>query len=191
MRTFIAIEIPEPLKQKLDRSMGVLRSDLEDGWIRWVRLESMHLTLKFLGEIEQKQVRSIQEILEEIAARFSSFKLEIGGFGCFPNCSRPRVVWTGFEPASSELLRLQVEVASRMESIGFERERRVFHPHLTLGRVRNGMSREDMELISRWAQDSQIGTVGRFDVEAIRLIHSVLRPDGATYTNLHVARLAP
>lgn len=190
MRTFIAIEIPEPLKQKLNRSMGVLRSDLEDGLIRWVRLESMHLTLRFLGEIEQTQVRSIQEILEEIAAMFSSFNLEIAGFGCFPNASRPRVVWTGIETASGELLRLQAEVASRIEGIGFEREQREFHPHLTLGRVRKGMSREDMELISRWAQDSQIGTVGRFEVEVISLIHSVLRPEGATYTNLHVARLA-
>jgi 2'-5' RNA ligase len=190
MRTFIAIEIPGPLRQNLDRSMEVLRSELKDGLIRWVRTKSMHLTLKFLGEIEQVQVRTVQQVLDEVAVKFSSFTLEISGFGCFPNFSRPRVFWAGFEPASSELLRLEAEVASRMEGIGFERERREFHPHLTLGRVRKGMSRDDMELISRWAQDSQIGTVGHFEVEAISLIHSVLHPDGATYTNLHVARLA-
>jgi 2'-5' RNA ligase len=190
MRTFIAIEIPEPLKQKLDHSIGVLRSDIEDGLIRWIRTTSMHLTLKFLGEIEQVQVRTVQQVLDEVAVKFSSFTLEIAGFGCFPNSSRPRVFWAGFESTSSELLRLEAEVASRMESIGFERERREFHPHLTLARVRKGLSRADMDRIAGWAQDSQIGTVGRFEVVAINLIHSILQPDGATYTNLHVARLA-
>jgi 2'-5' RNA ligase len=190
MRTFIAIEIPEPLKQNLDRSMDLLRSEMKDGLIRWVRTKSMHLTLRFLGEIEQVQVRTVQQVLDEVAVRFSTFALDIAGFGCFPNSRRPRVIWAGIKPASSELLRLEAEVAIRMEGIGFERERREFHPHLTLGRVRKGMSRDDLELISRWAQDSQIGTVGRFEVEAISLIHSVLQPDGATYTSLHVARLA-
>lgn len=190
MRTFIAIEIPEPLKQNLDRSMEALRSNLGDGLIRWVRLESMHLTLKFLGEIELDQVRAIQDILEEIAAMFSSFNLEISGFGCFPNSRRPRVVWTGFESNSSELLQLQAELETRMEGIGFEREQRDYHPHLTLGRVRKGLSRDDMELISVRAQKASIGVLGSFEVEAISLIQSVLRPEGATYTNLHEARLA-
>ena len=77
-----------------------------------------------------------------------------------------------------------------MEGIGFEREQRDYHPHLTLGRVRKGLSGDDMELISKWAQEASIGAVGRFEVEAISLIQSVLRPEGATYTNLHEARLA-
>jgi 2'-5' RNA ligase len=190
MRTFVAIEIPEPLKQNIDRSVGLLRADLDDGLIRWVRLESMHLTLIFLGEIEQEQVPTIQEILEEIATMFSIFNLEIAGFGCFPNPSRPRVVWAGFEPMSSELLGLQAELATRMEGIGFEPERRDYHPHLTLGRVRKGLSGDDMKKISRWAQKANIGSLGRFEVGAISLIQSVLLPEGATYSNLHVARLA-
>jgi 2'-5' RNA ligase len=77
-----------------------------------------------------------------------------------------------------------------MESIGFERERRDYHPHLTLGRVRKGLSGDDMKLVSKWAQASQIGEVGRFEVKAINLIQSVLLPEGASYTNLHVAGLA-
>jgi 2'-5' RNA ligase len=190
MRTFIAIEIPEPLKQNLDLSIGVLRSNLEDGLIRWVRLEAMHLTLKFLGEIELEQVRTIQEILEETAAMFSSFDIVIAGFGCFPKSSRPRVVWAGIEPKNGELLALQTELETRMESIGFERERRDYHPHLTLGRVRKGLSGNDMKLISKWAQASQIGEVGRFEAKTINLIQSVLLPEGASYANLHVAGLA-
>lgn len=190
MRTFIAIEIPEPLKQDLKRSMEGLRSELEEGLIRWVRPESMHLTLKFLGEIEQEQVRAIQTLLDELAGRYSSFTLEIAGFGCFPSSRRPRVVWVGFNPAEGELARLQSELASQLEAIGFEREQREYHAHLTLGRVRKGLSREDMDLIVRWAQDAQIGKVGRFEVGAISLIRSILQPDGAVYTNLHIARLS-
>ncbi len=190
MRTFIAIEIPEPLKLNLDRSVARVRSDLEDGLIRWVRLESMHLTLKFLGEIEQVQVHTIQEALDEVANSFTSFSLEVAGFGCFPNISRPRVVWVGFGPTGGELRRLQAELASQLEKIGFEPEQRGYHPHLTLGRVRKGLSRSDTELISGWAQDAQIGSVGRFEAEAISLIKSDLQPDGAVYSSLHVAKLA-
>ena len=190
MRTFVAIEIPKPLKLNLDRSMEVLRSDLEDGFIRWVRHKSMHLTLKFLGEIEQEQVHTVQQVIDEVAETFSSLTLEIAGFGCFPNMRRPRVVWVGFKSAGGDLLRLQAEFEGRLENIGFERELRDYHPHLTLGRVRKGLSRADMELISGWAQNARIGMVGRFEVEAISLIQSVLHPDGAAYTHLHVGRLA-
>ena len=189
MRTFIAIEIPGRLKQNLDRSIEKLRSDLEDGLIRWVRLESMHLTLNFLGEINQDQVRAIQELLVDVASRFSSFSLEIGGYGCFPSIRRPRVVWVGLNPVEGELLRLQSELATQLETIGFMREQRDYHPHLTLGRVRKGLSGDDMGSISRWAQEADIGAMGRFEVETIRLIRSVLQPDGASYTNLHVAKL--
>ena len=189
MRTFIAIEIPERLKQNLDRSIEMLRSDLEDRLIRWVRLESMHLTLNFLGEINQDQVRAIQELLVDVASRFSSFSLEIGGYGCFPNNTRPRVVWVGLNPVEGELLRLQSELATQLETIGFMREQRDYHPHLTLGRVRKGLSGDDMGSISRWAQEADIGAMWRFEVETIRLIRSVLQPDGASYTNLHVAKL--
>jgi len=189
MRTFVAIEIPEPLKLNLNRSVEELRSGLKDGLIRWVRLESMHLTLKFLGEIEMEQVHTIQGVLDQVAQRFSSFNLEIAGFGCFPNFSRPRVVWVGFKPEGGDLPRLQSELTSRLEKIGFEREQRGYHPHLTLGRVRKGLSGSDMKLISIWAQEAQIGTVGRFEADAINLIRSVLKPDGAMYSNLHVARL--
>ncbi len=189
MRTFIAIEIPETLKLNLDRSVEELRSGLKDGLIRWVRLESMHLTLKFLGEIEQEQVHTVQKILDQVAERFLSFSLEIAGFGCFPNISRPRVVWIGFKPDGGDLPRLQSEIAGRLEKIGFEREQRGYHPHLTLGRVRKGLSGSDMKLISGWAKEAQIGTVGHFEAEAVSLIRSVLKPDGAVYSNLHVARL--
>jgi len=88
------------------------------------------------------------------------------------------------------LPQLQSELASRLEIIGFEREQRRYHPHLTLGRARKGLSGSDMKQLSGWAQEAQIGTVGSFEVDAISLIRSVLQPDGAVYSNLHVARLA-
>ena len=190
MRTFVAIEIPERLKLSLDRSLKEIRSGLRYGLIRWVRLESMHLTLKFLGEIELEQVHAAQKVLDQVAEKFSSFSLQIAGFGCFPNFSRPRVVWVGFNPEGGDFPRLQSELASRLEIIGFEPEQRGYHPHLTLGRVRKGLSGSDIKQLSGWAQEAQIGTVGSFEVDAISLIRSVLQPDGAVYSNLHVARLA-
>ncbi|GMR11631.1 MAG: RNA 2',3'-cyclic phosphodiesterase [Anaerolineae bacterium] len=190
MRTFIAIEIPEPIRASLDCALATLRSGLEHDLVRWVKPGSMHLTLKFLGEIERQQVNSVQEILEEAAVGFSRFVLEVEGFGCFPNGKRPRVLWVGFESAGDDLLQLQADLESRLEKIGFEGDRRAYHPHLTVGRVRKGLSGADIQVIAGWAQDAQLGTVGKFEVESINLIRSVLKPSGAEYTQLHAARLA-
>ncbi len=190
MRTFVAIEIPEPLRANLVRAMEALRSGLEDDLVRWVQQGSMHLTLKFLGEIEPQQVNAIQEILDEAAKGLSKFVLELKGFGCFPNGNRPRVLWVGFETAGDNLLQLQTELERRLEKIGFEADRRGYHPHLTIGRVRKGLSGPEKQGIADWAQDAQLGTVGKFEVESISLIHSVLKPSGAEYTLLHAARLA-
>ena len=191
VRTFVAIEIPEPLRQSLDLSVEALRSGLREDWVRWVRPGSMHLTLKFLGEIEQQQVSPIQEILDEVAKGFSNFDLEIKGFGCFPNRNRPRVLWVGLEPPGAVLLPLQAELARQLENIGFEGERRDYHPHLTIGRVRKNLSGAEAQGLAIWAQEAQIRTVGQFEVESIRLIRSVLKPSGAEYSQLHAARLAP
>ena len=189
MRTFVAIEIPEPLKLSLDRSVEEIRSGLRDGLIRWVRFESMHLTIKFLGEIDLEQVHTIQEVLDQVVQRFRGFSLELAGFGCFPNFSRPRVLWVGFKPESGDLSRLQSELAGRFEKIGFEGDQRGYHPHLTLGRVRKRLSGADMKYLSGWAREAQIGTVGGFKVEAISLIRTVLQTDGAVYSSLHDAKL--
>ena len=191
IRTFVAIEIPELLKAKLDRSVEALRSSVVGDLVRWVRPDSMHLTLKFLGEIEQLQVNAIEQILDRIAGGFSEFGLEMAGFGCFPNKKRPRVIWVGFDAAASELLRLQAELTGRLEVIGFEGDRWDYHPHMTLGRVRKELSAADSRILSDWAKEAQIETVGKFQVESISLIHSVLEPGGAVYTRLHSAGLAP
>ena len=190
MRTFVAIEIPAPLMANLDRAMEALRSGLEHDLVRWVRQGSMHLTLKFLGEVEPQQVNAIHEVLDQAAKGFSKFVLELKGFGCFPNENRPRVLWVGFETAGDDLLQLQAELESRLEKIGFEGDRRGYHPHLTIGRVRKGLSGPEKQVIADWAQDAQLGTIGKFEVESISLIHSILKPSGAEYTQLHAARLA-
>lgn len=190
MRTFVAIEIPESLKAILDRSVEGLRSGAVDELVRWVRPGSMHLTLKFLGEIEQLQVQAVEEILDQVVVGFSEFALEIAGFGCFPNRKRPRVLWVGFNSGGVALGQLQAELAIRLEKIGFEADHRDYHPHMTIGRVRKELSAVESKSISDWAQEAQLGTIGRFEVESISLIHSVLEPGGAVYTHLHGARLA-
>lgn len=171
--------------------MEALRSGVVDDLVRWVRPDSMHLTLKFLGEIEQLQVHAIEQILDQVAGGFAEFALEMAGFGCFPNKKRPRVIWVGFDAAAAELLRLQAELTSQLEVIGFEGDRRDYHPHMTLGRVRKELSAAHSRILSDWAKEAQIGTIGKFQVESISLIHSVLEPGGAVYTRLHSARFAP
>jgi 2'-5' RNA ligase len=191
VRAFVAIEIPQPLRAKLQSSLQELRSSLSEDLVRWVRPKNMHLTLKFLGEIEQPQVHSIQEVLDQVSEGFTSFMLEIKGFGSFPNSRRPRVLWVGFRYSSDDLLQLQSEIESRLDKIGFEQDQRNFHPHLTVGRVRKGISVSDTQAVSNWVQAAHLDSIGKFEVDSISLIRSDLKPSGAIYTNLHAARLAP
>ena len=189
MRTFIAIEIPGSLLADLDGELDTIRSGPEGRLVRWVRPEAMHLTLKFLGEIDQQQVFAIQGILNEVAQSRSRFELQISGLGCFPNTRRPRVVWVGFDPLVEDLIQLQIELEHRLEKIGIEAERREYHPHLTIGRIRRGLSGSEQRTISDWAQRIQLGSIGTFEVKAITLIRSDLKPSGAIYTHLHSAGL--
>ncbi|MFQ5944540.1 MAG: RNA 2',3'-cyclic phosphodiesterase [Anaerolineales bacterium] len=190
IRTFVAIEIPQSLRAKLNRSLENLRSGLSRNLVRWVRPDSMHLTLNFLGDIDQLQVGLIQETLDSVVIGRSSFMLEIKGFGSFPNSRRPRVLWVGIEAAIDDLQQLQSELSHRLEVIGFDAERRDYHPHLTIGRVRKGLSGSETQAISDWVQSVQLDSIGRFEVDSISLKRSVLEPSGAVYTNVYSVRLA-
>lgn len=186
----MALDLPKPLVDKISLSIDELRSDLEGESVRWNRPGTMHLTLKFLGEIEQQQARYIGSILDDLAATTSSFTLEVGGFGCFPNTKRPRVFWVGLRTLNESLRNLQTALEDRLDKIGFEREDREFHPHLTVGRTRKGLSSAQYQYLSTWVNAVQLGAVGKFSVETVKLLRSELRPSGAVYSELHTARLA-
>ncbi len=176
IRTFIAIEIPANIKNGLSLLIESLRESSGDARIRWVKPESIHLTLKFIGDLSPGAVSRITENIEKPAAKRSKFEITVGGLGCFPNWHKPRVVWVGISEESGELTTLQNEIDLALEPLGILPETRPYHAHLTVGRVKKPGDIGFAEM--------EIDTIGHMKVGEFCLIRSDLRSDGAVYTNL-------
>lgn len=176
MRLFVALNLPDAEKQRLSVILDTLRASPLP--VRWVQPESLHLTLKFLGEVPDSKVDGIGAAIERAAHEIERFDLELAGFGTFPSRTRPRVFWIGVEP-HPELLRMQANVEDEIESLGYPREKRSFSPHLTLGRAKNEGARLDLVEVDRIAAAVVYKTVIR--VGAIDLMRSHLSPKGARY----------
>ncbi len=176
MRAFIAIDLDPPLKNNLAAFIEELRPF--GGEVRWVRLPAMHLTLKFLGEIEEQDVSKVAGLLERTSGNHPGFGLSLVGTGIFPPGKRePRVLWVGIadNPALSGL---QSDLDSGLASLGFEREKREFHPHLTIGRIKNSFRLEKLLAEFNKGRDRSFGEMS---VQKVTLFQSVLKPSGAEY----------
>jgi 2'-5' RNA ligase len=184
MRAFIAVRIPEEVKGNLQEEMDRLSMLICGEPVRWVRPEGIHLTLKFLGEISDNSLGEIRQTLEREIGRHPSFTLKVGGFGCFPNRRRPRVLWIGVTEDNGTLMQVQTAIEEKFIPLGFEKEGRPFHPHLTLGRVRRNISKADISQLQDAVDGFVVGQIGQFKVGELQLIRSILRPSGAEYSTL-------
>ncbi len=179
MRTFIAIELPEGVKSFLREHIALLRSF--GGNVKWTRPESLHLTLKFLGNIRKDVAEAITARLMPLFGREARLSLNVEGAGGFPTLSRPRVIWIGLRDASGRLGPMVAELEDLLEPLGFAKERRAFSPHLTLGRVKQGMPSPD--LIGA-LQEMQVLSGPGFTADHAVLFQSILKPSGAQYVPL-------
>lgn len=179
MRTFVAIEIESGIKDKIAKLVEELAK--RNVKVGWVKKESIHLTLKFLGEIEEKRLKEISNRLKEISSRMSPFKIRIEGAGWFPEgSSKPRVLWVGVK-YPKDLKNLWEEIEKEMERIGFKPEGREFSPHITIGRVKErGGIGDVMEILKKYTSNF----FGEMEVRRIVLFQSILKPDGAEYKPL-------
>ncbi len=184
IRLFVAIDLPEEVKDLLAATAVQLGHHLPKRAVRWVHREQMHLTLRFLGDTAVAQLPGLQQELTQLAAQHQPFRLRLSGVGAFPNQKRPRVVWVGLAGDVAPLKLLQSELEDRMVGLGWSREKRLFNPHLTLGRVKDaGQAR-------RLHWDVQVAEV-KFGVTAVQLVQSELRPSGAVYTVRQTVALNP
>ena len=183
MRSFIAIDLPPGIKEAIK---DVVR-ELSPGssGIRWVPVENIHLTLKFLGEVKEDQVPGVENQLRAAAGRHQAFNITVKGAGAFPNLRSPNVLWIGIE-VSEALSSLFRDIDAGMSGLGFEPEARRFSPHLTIGRVKdkNGTAPAMMGISTY--KETIFGTI---DVQEIRLMKSVLKPSGAEYSGIADIRL--
>jgi len=183
LRAFIAVQLSDELKRQIGSVQEELRRELA-GRIGWTNPNSIHLTLKFLGDIRESQIQPLQGVLQRAAAPAQPFSLEARGVGAFPNPRAPRVIWLGLVGGSGEmgaLRRLQAEIENGTAELGFQKEARAFTPHLTLARIRD---RVDQGVLDKILAANQNRAVGRFTAASVGLIRSELRPSGTVYTTL-------
>lgn len=183
MRAFVAIDLDDETKDKLWGLVQELRAYKSD--VRWVKRDSLHLTLKFLGDVPEGRLPSIEEALYGAASFTGPFEIEIKGTGAFPSYSRPRVLWVGIKE-TDRLFGLQQEVEDKLLELGFEKEKRPFHPHITLGRVR---SQRGLQEVLREIRRYKALEFGKIYVTEFVLMESILQPDGARYRKVFTIKL--
>jgi RNA 2',3'-cyclic 3'-phosphodiesterase len=186
IRTFIAIEIPDEVKAKMREVQDTLRKSGAD--VGWARPEGVHLTLKFLGNVEAGLIEQLCDAVAGAVSGTGPFELSVGGIGVFPNERAPRVVWLGLGGGLDTLAALYEKIEAACEVLGFKREARPFRPHLTLGRVKSPKGRE--RLMRSIAELEKV-EVGGFTAVAVSVMKSELKPSGAVYTELGRAQLRP
>jgi len=181
MRCFLGLALPDAWKQALAALLPDLRRGLSSR-LTWTRPGNWHLTLKFLGEVEERQARALAAALPGLS--FAAFDLAAGPAGFFPNAKKPRVFWLGLSQGASECAALAGRVDALCAGLGFAREERPFAPHLTLARVREAHADDWAALAAR----AQAHPWPAARAEKVVLWQSVLSPQGPEYRELTAAR---
>ena len=181
MRLFLAIPIDKQILDALTGAVDRLRETRAP--VRWVRPEGMHLTMKFLGDTDQELIDPLVESLTRVCAPIMPFPMAVTGTGAYPNLRRPRVLWTGVVENSGTLERLWTGVEREAEKFGWEREKRRFSPHVTIGRVKGNMN---ITRLSKAMEEIKDEHWGDQEVGEMVLYSSELKPGGAVYEKVHV-----
>lgn len=175
--------LPDEVRQRLAAAVERLRPHAAG--VAWVAPANLHVTLKFLGEVDEGRVPSVAAALAAAAGAHGAFDVSVRGLGAFPSPERPRVLWAGLEDDAGRLGALAGGVDAACAALGFPRETRAFASHVTLGRAREG--RRQPALADALARG---GEFGRVRVERVALMQSELSPRGSRYSELALCPLA-
>jgi 2'-5' RNA ligase len=180
LRLFCAVELPGEVREAVAAHASRLRRDFPDARASWARPEGLHITLKFVGEVEAARAEALSRAAEAAAEGFAPFRLSIEESGTFPPRGAARVLWLGVKDASGQLARLQRRLEQECDSAGFPREPRAFKPHLTLARLRTP---KDAHALSEAHRHTPFGPY-HFGASELLVIRSELGPGGSRYTPL-------
>lgn len=179
MRVFVAVHLDPALRPAVE----AVRRRLLEMWpkgkelVRWVEPHNLHLTLKFLGEVEESKVHGLVDALRVVEG-FAPFDLQLFGIGAFPRARGARVLWVGVGAGARELAQLAARVEQALAGFGFAPEERSFSPHLTLGRLRTPAYHPELEAALQ--QNSHV-EIGSQRVQSVELVESTLRRSGPVY----------
>jgi 2'-5' RNA ligase len=193
IRSFIAIELSDEARAALGDLQDQLKRVAPAQAIRWTAPESIHLTLHFLGDVAPETVPKVSSLMEQVASAYPLFTVTLGGLGCFPNTRRPRIIWAGVSGQIDILARLHNELGENLKTLGFTLDTRPYSPHLTLGRVKDRIPPRQLAQLGQTLEQTQptVGSLSALPVSEISLMKSELKPAGAVYTRLAMAKLTP
>jgi 2'-5' RNA ligase len=179
MRTFLAVELSDAVRSQVSQLIAQLAR--HPAPVKWVASENLHLTLKFFGEVRDDDVSRICAIVDRVVTPLPAFDCHFHGVGAFPNLGRPRTIWIGLGEGREPMVRLQKATDRALTELRIPRERRGFHPHLTIGRVRGGQGLG--ELSGQLGEQAE-RSFSTMTTSTVTLFSSQLRPDGPVYTAL-------
>jgi 2'-5' RNA ligase len=182
IRSFIAIELPGTIQQKLGEIIARLKSP-RTGVVRWVPVQNIHLTVKFLGDVSPTNLDLLMKMLKAEVSRQPVFAYTVAGLGAFPSPRRPRVLWVGIT-APPQLNALVHRIEAETIKLGYAPEERPFSPHLTLGRVSQNATPEQVSQVAEVLAGMNVGELGVAEVSSVVLFKSDLMPSGAEYTQM-------
>jgi 2'-5' RNA ligase len=190
-RTFIAIHLPPELREALVSICTQLRQSPGGNAARWVTADNVHLTAKFLGDVDNSRLAEVCQAVTEVCAGTVSFGVAVAGLGCFPDCVRPRIIWAGIDRGARELRALAEAIDTALGRLGFEREPRPFSAHITLARADRRATNVELAMLGRTIAGQSRTDIGVLTVASVSVVKSDLRAAGPMYTDICVAALGP
>jgi len=185
VRTFVAVELPGQVHRKVNALVEALSHSGAN--VKWVETENLHLTLKFLGDIDLREVHHVCRAVEEATREVEPFELLLRGAGAFPDPTRPRTLWIGVDTGVEEMVALQTRIEDSLHKLNFPRENRRFTPHLTIGRVKTGEAGlAELEALIAKHANKEFGLV---EVDEVTVFSSQLYRKGPLYDVLSHAKL--
>ena len=182
-RVFCAVELPDVVRTRLEDHVRRLRNEVPDETASWSRVENIHLTLKFFGNVEVNRIVRISEAAERVVKHFSMFQIGISETGVFPRPSRPQVLWIGVNDPSGQLTALQQKFEDECAAAGFAKEDRAYRPHLTIARLRRPEGARPLAETHLQMKFEPVDV----DVKELVVFRSELSPKGSKYTVISVA----
>lgn len=190
MRLFIAVALPEQVKDAIEKAQEELRGALAERSVRWTKRGQLHLTLKFLGDVDPERLDALTHAVGRACEGFGGLQLRAGRIGGFPDLRRPRVVWTRVHDERERLPALQRVVEAAAAGFTAEKPEGAFTGHVTLGRCRT-IERSQAEILAKLAGGMENRSFGQWTADRIEIIRSEMAPEGSRYTTVAEIPLAP
>lgn len=178
IRTFVAVDVSTNIRNSAFKTITRLSSNVVD--YNWLEKENLHITLNFLGDVDESQIPAVCKLVENSVADFGSFEVSVSGLGCFPKPEKPRVAWLGIVEGREELIDLNSRLADALETMRFPKDRHDYQPHLTLGRIRRGGRYS--EALTQAVENGNDAFAGKMIVDQVVVYSSFLDRAGPTYT---------